>query len=55
MSNYISDQNMSYSNKAFVNQLFVAAIPNNVHEALVDPKWRKVMNEETDALQKNET
>lgn len=52
MSNYVSDQNLSDSNKTFVNQLSFIAIPNNVEESLVDPKWKSAMNEEMDALQK---
>ncbi|WJZ90854.1 hypothetical protein VitviT2T_009971 [Vitis vinifera] len=32
-----------------------AAIPNSVQEALVDPRWKAVMNEEMKSLQKNET
>ena len=38
---------------AFVNQLSVVSIPNNVQEALKDPRWREAMNEEMKALQKN--
>ena len=29
--------------------------PSNVQDALADPKWRKAMNEEMEALQKNAT
>ncbi|RVW67612.1 Retrovirus-related Pol polyprotein from transposon RE1 [Vitis vinifera] len=31
------------------------AIPNNVREALADPRWKAAMNEKTKSLQKNET
>ncbi|RVW95943.1 Retrovirus-related Pol polyprotein from transposon TNT 1-94 [Vitis vinifera] len=31
------------------------AIPNNVQEALTDPRWKTTMNEEMKSLQKNET
>ncbi|RVW25499.1 Retrovirus-related Pol polyprotein from transposon TNT 1-94 [Vitis vinifera] len=31
------------------------AIPNNVREALADPRWKTAMNEEMKSLQKNET
>ncbi|RVW71265.1 Retrovirus-related Pol polyprotein from transposon RE1 [Vitis vinifera] len=31
------------------------AIPNSVQEALADPRWKAVMNEEMKSLQKNET
>ena len=30
-------------------------IPNNVHEAMNDTKWKKAMNEEMEDLQKNNT
>ena len=36
-----------------MNQLSVVVIPNNVQEALKDPKWREAMNEKMKALQKN--
>ncbi|RVX02702.1 Retrovirus-related Pol polyprotein from transposon RE1 [Vitis vinifera] len=37
------------------NQLSsVEAIPNSVQEALADPRWKAVMNEEMKSLQKNE-
>ncbi|RVW81474.1 Retrovirus-related Pol polyprotein from transposon RE1 [Vitis vinifera] len=52
MSNYVSNHRLSESNKSFVNQL---AIPNSVQEALADPRWKAVMNEEIKSLQKNET
>ena len=35
-------------NKSFVNQLSTIAIPNSVHEALADPRWKAAMNEEID-------
>ena len=38
-----------------MNQLSVVVIPNNVQEALKDPKWREAMNEEMKSLQKNST
>ena len=38
-----------------VNQLSTVYIPSNVQDALADPKWRKAMNEEMEALQKNAT
>ena len=40
---------------SFVNQLSVVSIPNNVQEALIDPRWKAAMNEEMKSLQKNET
>ena len=55
MSHYVSNHCMSKSNKSFVNQLSTVSIPNNVQEALVDPRWKTAMNEEMKSLQKNET
>ena len=46
---------LSESNKSFVNQLFTVYIPNSVHEAVVDPRWKKAMNEELGSLKKNAT
>nr|CAN62086.1 hypothetical protein VITISV_035123 [Vitis vinifera] len=55
MSNYVSNHRLFESNKSFVNQLYTVAIPNNVQEALTDPRWKTTMNEEMKSLQKNET
>ncbi|RVW87659.1 Retrovirus-related Pol polyprotein from transposon RE1 [Vitis vinifera] len=55
MSNYVSNHHLSESNESFVNQLSTIAIPNNVQEALADPRWKAAMNEEMKLLQKNET
>ena len=30
-------------------------IPSNVHDALADPKWTRAMNEEMEALKRNNT
>ncbi|RVW75990.1 Retrovirus-related Pol polyprotein from transposon RE1 [Vitis vinifera] len=55
MSNYVSNHRLSESNKSFVNQLPTIVIPNNVQEALADPRWKAAMNEEMKSLQKNKT
>jgi hypothetical protein len=55
INNYVSYHRLSKENMAFVNQLSVVSIPNNVQEALKDPRWREAMNEEMKALQKNST
>ncbi|KAK2367103.1 putative mitochondrial protein [Trifolium repens] len=55
MSHYVSNQNLSESNKSFTNQLSIISIPNSVQDALADPKWKDAMNEEMDSLQKNKT
>ena len=54
MSHYVSNHHLSESNKSFVNQLSTVSIPNNVQEALADPRWKAAMNEEMKSLQKNE-
>jgi hypothetical protein len=46
---------LSESNQALVNQLSIVSIPNNVQEALLDPRWREAMNEEMKSLKKNNT
>ena len=55
MNNFVSYHRLSESNKSFVNQLSTIVIPNNVQEALTDPRWKNAMNEEMKALQQNET
>ena len=46
---------MSESHAYTVNQLSTVSIPRNVQEALTDPDWKKAMNEEMEALQRNTT
>ena len=55
MSHYVSNHHLPESNKSFVNQLSTVSIPNTMQEALADPRWKAVMNEEMKSLQKNET
>ncbi|XP_035547289.1 uncharacterized mitochondrial protein AtMg00820-like [Juglans regia] len=55
MSSYVSNHRLSESNQPFVNQLSTVSIPNSVQEALTDPRWKAVMNEEVESLLKNET
>lgn len=55
MSCYMSNHRLSESNQSFVNQLSIVSIPNNVQEALADPRWKAAMNEEMKSLLKNET
>ena len=40
---------------AFNTSLYSSTVPNNVEEALRDPNWKKAMEEEIFALNKNET
>ena len=51
----MSNHRLYESNKSFVNQLSIVAIPNSVQEALVDPRWKTTMNKEMKSLQKNKT
>ncbi|KAM1767569.1 hypothetical protein ACFX12_045643 [Malus domestica] len=55
LSNYVSTSHLSKSNKSFVHQLSSVSIPNSVHEALADPRWKAAMNEELKSLKKNST
>ena len=38
-----------------MNQISTVSVPNKVQDALGDTKWRKAMEEEMEALQKNNT
>ena len=55
MSHFVSNHDLSESNKSFVNQLSAVSIPNSVQEALTDSRWKAAMNEEMKSLQKNKT
>ena len=55
VANYMSTKRLSKSYKSFVNQISGVSVPNKVQDALGDPIWRKAMDEEMDALKKNDT
>lgn len=55
INHYMSTHRLSQKNQAFVSQLSSVSIPNNVQEALSDPRWKAAMNEEMASLQKNQT
>ncbi|KAM0986195.1 hypothetical protein ACFX14_013409 [Malus domestica] len=55
IANHVSLHRLSMSCASFVYQLSTVSIPSNVHEALKDPKWTQVMNDEMETLQKNST
>ena len=55
MSHYVSNHRLSESNQSFVNQLSIISIPNSVHEALANKRWKTATDEEMKSLQKNET
>jgi hypothetical protein len=48
----MSNHRLTESNMSFVNQLSTVSIPNSVHEALTDPRWKAAMNEEIELLSK---
>jgi len=51
----VSSHRLSRSYALTVNQLSTVSIPSNVQDALANKRWRKAMNEEIEALQKNAT
>ncbi|KAM5585973.1 hypothetical protein ABKV19_005070 [Rosa sericea] len=55
VANYVSTHRLSKSYESFVHQISSVSIPNKVQDALRDPKWSKAMEEEMEALQKNNT
>ena len=55
VTNFMSTKRLSKSYESFVNQISAVSVPNKVQDALGDPKWRKAMDEEMEALQKNNT
>jgi hypothetical protein len=55
IANYVSTEKLPEPLKTFSHELFACHIPNTVQEALMDPKWTKAIEEEMEALQKNQT
>jgi hypothetical protein len=55
VADVMSTHRLSKSYESFVNQISVVSVPNKVQDALCDPKWSKAMEEEMEALQKNDT
>ncbi|PRQ49627.1 putative RNA-directed DNA polymerase [Rosa chinensis] len=55
VANYMSTRRLSKSYESFMNQISAVSVPNKVQDALGDPKWRKAMEEEMEALQKSNT
>ena len=53
INNFISTTHLSESHAYTINQLSIVSIPSNVQETLADPDWKKAMNDEMEALQKN--
>ncbi|KAL6348311.1 hypothetical protein AAG906_005610 [Vitis piasezkii] len=55
IANYVSTQGLSKLLKTFTQTLSSCHIPSCVEEALFDPEWVQVMQEELEALKKNNT
>ncbi|GKA15748.1 putative RNA-directed DNA polymerase [Tanacetum coccineum] len=55
INHYVSTEKLANTQKNMVEELSTVAIPNSVQEALKDPRWRKAIQEEMDALKKNWT
>jgi hypothetical protein len=55
IANYVSTQGLSKPLKAFTQTLSSYHIPSSVEEALSDPEWAQAMQEELEALKKNNT
>lgn len=55
ISNYVSYHRLANSHALCVDKLATVCIPENVQEALKDERWKIAMNEEMEALEKNQT
>lgn len=55
ISNYVSPHRLARSHALIVEELTTTTIPSDVQEALNDERWKNAMNEEMEALQKNQT
>ncbi|GKE32503.1 putative RNA-directed DNA polymerase, partial [Tanacetum coccineum] len=55
IGNYVSHHRLASPHALVVDKLSTISIPNDVHEAVKNEKWKKAMNEEMRALQKNQT
>uniref|UniRef100_A0A2N9EIQ9 Integrase catalytic domain-containing protein n=1 Tax=Fagus sylvatica TaxID=28930 RepID=A0A2N9EIQ9_FAGSY len=55
IANYVSTQGLSKPFKTFTQTLSSYHIPSSVEEALSDPEWAQAMQEELEALKKNNT
>ena len=55
ISNFVSYAHLSPSYKSFLSKIASVSVPNNVQDALADPKWKLAMIEEMKALRKNGT
>jgi hypothetical protein len=55
IANYVSTKELSEPLKSFAHKLSSNHIPTGVHEALSDPNWSRAIQEEMEALLKNNT
>ena len=55
ITNFISYEKLSPRYRAFVTSLTDIQIPSSVHEALQKPEWKKAIEDEVCALEKNGT
>ncbi|KAH9696724.1 reverse transcriptase Ty1/copia-type domain-containing protein [Citrus sinensis] len=55
IAKYVSYDGLSSSYRAFVSSLDNIHVPNNIQEALSHPGWKRVVHEEINALEKNDT
>jgi hypothetical protein len=55
IANYTTTEKLSKPLKEFSDQISVVKVPNNLEEALEDPKWVEAMEVEMDALRKSGT
>ena len=55
IANYVLSHKLSKLGKAFVQQISNDSTPSSLKNALSDDQWTKAMEEEMDALQKNQT
>lgn len=51
----MSTYRLSESHALSINKLSSVSIPSYIHDALADPKWAKLINEDMEVLQKNYT
>ncbi|RVX23717.1 Retrovirus-related Pol polyprotein from transposon RE1 [Vitis vinifera] len=55
ISKFVSYEKLSPNLRALITNLESIALPNCIQEAFQHPEWRKAVNEEIQALQKNDT
>lgn len=51
INNYVSSYKLAKPQRTMIEELSTVVTPKNIHDALKDSRWRKVVNDEMDALQ----